>query len=79
MTPLTRREFAGVVAALSSAASADTPQAAAMEEGPVPGIQSRRDAKPRVLAVIAHPADFCSRAGGTLIKHVKAGCAVRVV
>ena len=35
--------------------------------------------KPRVLAVSAHPADFCSRAGGTLAKHVKAGSKVKVV
>ncbi|MCC6858884.1 MAG: PIG-L family deacetylase [Bryobacterales bacterium] len=35
--------------------------------------------RPRVLAVSAHPADFCSRAAGTLIKHVRAGSAVKVV
>jgi len=35
--------------------------------------------KPRILAVSAHPADFCSRAGGTLAKHVKAGSKVKVV
>jgi 4-oxalomesaconate hydratase len=29
--------------------------------------------------VSAHPADFCSRAGGTLINHVKAGSKVKVV
>ncbi len=33
----------------------------------------------RVLAVSAHPADFCSRAGGTLIKHVRAGAKVKVI
>lgn len=33
----------------------------------------------RVLAVSAHPADFCSRAGGTLIQCVRAGCAVKVI
>ncbi|MBI4875056.1 MAG: PIG-L family deacetylase [Acidobacteria bacterium] len=33
----------------------------------------------KVMAVSAHPADFCSRAGGTLIKHVRAGSKVRVV
>jgi 4-oxalomesaconate hydratase len=36
-------------------------------------------AKPRILAVSAHPADFCSRAGGTLIKQVRAGCPARVI
>ena len=35
--------------------------------------------QPRVMAVSAHPADFCSRAGGTLIKHVQAGSRVKVV
>ena len=35
--------------------------------------------KLRVLAVSAHPADYCSRAGGTLIKHVRAGSAVKVL
>ena len=34
---------------------------------------------PRVLAVSAHPADFCSRAGGTLIRHVRAGSKVKVI
>jgi 4-oxalomesaconate hydratase len=33
----------------------------------------------RILAVSAHPADFCSRAGGTLIKHVRAGDRVKVI
>ena len=32
-----------------------------------------------ILAVSAHPADFCSRAGGTLIKHVQAGDRVKVI
>ena len=32
-----------------------------------------------VLAVSAHPADFCSRAGGTLLKHVQAGDRVKVI
>lgn len=36
-------------------------------------------AKPRIMAVSAHAADFCSRAGGTLIKQVRAGCKVKVV
>ena len=36
--------------------------------------------KPKnILAVSAHPADFCSRAGGTLIKHVQAGDRVKVI
>ncbi len=33
----------------------------------------------RILAVSAHPADFCSRAGGTLIKHARAGAKVKVI
>jgi len=33
----------------------------------------------RILAVSAHPADFCSRAGGTLIKHVRAGGKAKVI
>ncbi len=33
----------------------------------------------RILAVSAHPADFCSRAGGTLIKQVRAGSKVKVI
>jgi 4-oxalomesaconate hydratase len=33
----------------------------------------------RILVFTAHSADFCSRSGGTLHKHVKAGDAVRVV
>jgi 4-oxalomesaconate hydratase len=32
-----------------------------------------------ILAVSAHPADFCSRAGGALIKHVRAGHRVKVI
>lgn len=32
-----------------------------------------------ILAVSAHPADFCSRAGGALIKHVQAGDRVKVI
>jgi 4-oxalomesaconate hydratase len=31
------------------------------------------------MAVSAHPADFCSRSGGALIKHVQAGARVKVV
>ena len=34
---------------------------------------------PRILAVSAHPADFCSRAGGTLIKHIRAGSKAKVI
>ena len=33
----------------------------------------------KILVVSAHPADFCSRAGGTLIKHVQAGDRVKVI
>jgi 4-oxalomesaconate hydratase len=33
----------------------------------------------RIMAISAHPADFCSRAGGTLIKHIEQGAQVRVV
>jgi 4-oxalomesaconate hydratase len=33
----------------------------------------------RILVVSAHAADFCSRSGGTLHKHAKAGDEVRVV
>jgi 4-oxalomesaconate hydratase len=47
------------------------------------GADERTPATPRepkrILAVSAHPADFCSRAGGTLIKHVQAGDRVKVI
>ncbi len=33
----------------------------------------------RIMAISAHPADFCSRSGGTLIKHIRAGAQVRVI
>ena len=33
----------------------------------------------RIMAVSAHPADFCSRSGGTLIKHVLAGARAKIV
>ena len=33
----------------------------------------------RIMAISAHPADFCSRSGGTLIKHVQGGDRVKVV
>lgn len=67
-----RREF---VAAAAAGAAANPAEAAAGPEGSAqPG---RRP--PRILAVSAHPADFCSRAGGTLIKHVRAGSKVKVI
>jgi 4-oxalomesaconate hydratase len=33
----------------------------------------------KIMAVSAHPADFCSRSGGALIKQVQAGARVKVV
>jgi 4-oxalomesaconate hydratase len=33
----------------------------------------------RIMAISAHPADFCSRSGGTLIKQILRGARVRVV
>jgi len=33
----------------------------------------------RILAVSAHPADFCSRSGGSLILHARAGAQVKVI
>ena len=33
----------------------------------------------KIMVISAHPADFCSRSGGTLIKHVQAGHGVKVV
>lgn len=33
----------------------------------------------RILAVSAHPADFCSRSGGALICHARAGARVKVI
>jgi hypothetical protein len=33
----------------------------------------------KIMAISAHPADFCSRSGETLIKHVEAGDSVKVV
>ena len=35
--------------------------------------------QPRIMAISAHPADFCSRSGGTLIKQIQEGAQVRVV
>lgn len=62
---MTRREFVAAGAA----------GAATVAEA---GAQAGRPA-PRILAVSAHPADFCSRAGGTLIKHVRAGSKAKVI
>jgi 4-oxalomesaconate hydratase len=62
---MNRREF---VAAASLTAGA--PEAEA---------QGSARPQPRILAVSAHPADFCSRAGGTLIKHVRAGWKAKVI
>lgn len=67
-----RREFVGA-ATLGAGAAAIMTQSAAEA-----GMQSR-PSPPRILAVSAHPADFCSRAGGTLIKHVRAGSKVKVI
>ena len=67
-----RREFlaAAPLGAVAMAAEAS----AAAQAGAQPGRPPLR-----ILAVSAHPADFCSRAGGTLIKHVKAGSKVKVI
>ncbi len=67
-----RREF---VAAASLGSGS---LAAGMQRGARGGTESGRSA-PKILAVSAHPADFCSRAGGTLIKHVRAGSKVKVI
>ncbi|MEK7406962.1 MAG: PIG-L deacetylase family protein [Acidobacteriota bacterium] len=67
-----RREF---VAAASFSAGAPAAEAWTGTEAEM---QPARPA-PRILAVSAHPADFCSRAGGTLIKHVRAGSKVKVI
>jgi hypothetical protein len=56
-----RREF---VAAASSGAGAPAAVARSAMEAEMQSTSS----PPRILAVSAHPADFCSRAGGTLIK-----------
>ena len=68
-----RREF--VVAAAFGAGSAPAVVARSAMEA---GMQST-SSPPRILVVSAHPADFCSRAGGTLIKHVRAGSKVKVI
>ena len=41
--------------------------------------ESKPGPAPGILAVSAHPADFCSRAGGTLLKHVRAGWRAKVI
>ncbi|MBZ5672508.1 MAG: PIG-L family deacetylase [Acidobacteriia bacterium] len=65
-----RRDFI-VTGSLALAASGGVGSAAK------PNLPS--DTKLRILAISAHPADFCSRTGGTLIKQVRAGCPVRVI
>jgi len=65
-----RRDFLAAVPA-GFAASARRGAAAQLSRPP--------KSASRVLVVSAHPADFCSRAGGTLIKYVRAGCPVRVI
>jgi 4-oxalomesaconate hydratase len=69
---MNRREF---VATASLGVGVPGSEAAPEPQG---GMQSGR-AAPRILVVSAHPADFCSRAGGTLIKHVQAGSKVKVI
>ena len=66
-----RREF--MAAAPVALGAAPIEGGNAMEQE-APGKRSAR-----ILAVSAHPADFCSRAGGTLIKHARAGSKVKVV
>jgi 4-oxalomesaconate hydratase len=39
----------------------------------------RKDDQPRLLVISAHAADFCSRAGGAIIKYTRRTCPVRVV
>src|SRR5579871_296952 len=56
--------------------------AAASLGGVAPAALAAQTAAPRprrVLAVSAHPADFCARAGGTLIKHIRAGSKAKVI
>src|ERR1019366_5672539 len=67
-----RREF---VAAVSFGAGAPAAAARSAKEAEMQATIS----PPRILAVSAHPADFCSRAGGTLIKHVAAGSKAKVI
>jgi 4-oxalomesaconate hydratase len=65
-----RREF---VAAASIGAVAPA-ALSAMQTG-----TPSKSSAPRILVVSAHPADFCSRAGGTLIKHIRAGSKAKVI
>jgi len=82
---MTRRDFAALASAAlvtpaAQAAGAPSGQAPAVQSGQIgSGSNEPRLDRPRVVAVSAHPADFCSRAGGTLIKYVQAGCPVKVV
>jgi len=74
-----RREF--VVAATLAASAPAAVAGKTLEAGmpsPSPPLPSASSPS-RVLAVSAHPADFCSRAGGTLIKLVRAGSKVKVI
>jgi 4-oxalomesaconate hydratase len=66
---MNRREFVAG-ASLSAGAAPEVIEAAAAAPGAPPA---------RILAVSAHPADFCSRAGGTLIKHARAGSKCKVI
>ena len=66
-----RRDFA-VAAPLALGGLSE--EAAGQDSKPKPEVR-----KSRVMAISAHPADFCSRAGGTLIRHVRAGSRVKVV
>ncbi|NLJ26322.1 MAG: hypothetical protein GX354_13015 [Firmicutes bacterium] len=36
-------------------------------------------AKPTILVVSGHAADFCSRSGGTIAKYVREGCRVQII
>ncbi len=66
-----RREFFAASLAALPLAAAQT--GTAME-------QPRASHSPaRVLVISAHPGDYCSRAGGTLIAQVKAGSKVKVI
>jgi 4-oxalomesaconate hydratase len=65
-----RREFVATASMAAPAALAQGPAAAGMQSAPFAR---------RILVVSAHPADFCSRAGGTLIKHIRAGSKAKVI
>jgi 4-oxalomesaconate hydratase len=73
---ITRRDFA-VMAAAALATPAAQSNAAGAAPQAAPNVQGGN--KPRVMSICAHPADTFSRAAGTLIKHVRAGCTVKVV